>query len=129
MRPHLATLHRDAEVALIGVGAPWMAKGFDEEFHLSSEGAQILTDPSRASFAAAGMKHGIWRTLGPATWLSTLRALRAGSRQRRVQGDPWQQGGALVIARGGEIAFRHVDRNPGDQVRLDELERALSKAR
>ena len=128
LRPHLAQLNRQAQVALIGVGAPYMAQGFDDEFKLSAEGAKVLTDPSRKSFEAAGMKRGIWRTLGPATWPSSVRTFLRGNKQKRVQGDPWQQGGALVVERGGEIAYRHVNRNPGDAVDLAEIDRALAQA-
>lgn len=118
-----------ATVAFIGVGAPWMAQGFDEEFKLTGEGAQVLTDPSRESFRAAGMKHGIWRTMGPGTWVGAVRAFLSGSRQGKTQGDPWQQGGAVIVDRSGEIRFRHVNQHAADNVAVSELEAALAKAR
>lgn len=116
-----------AKVAFIGVGKPWMAQGFDEEFGLGKAGAQVLTDPSLASFRAAGMKHGLWRTLGPQTWPAGLRALLAGHRQGKTQGDPWQQGGALVVSAEGATVFRHVDGSAGDHVRLDAVLRAVER--
>ena len=128
MRPFIPRFKQlGASVAFIGVGKPWMAQGFDEEFGLSKEGAQILTDPSRASFRAAGMKHGIWRTLGPQTWPAGIRALLGGHRQGKTQGDPWQQGGALVLNHDGAIVYRHVNGSAGDHVKVDAVLRAVER--
>lgn len=128
LRPRIGELAEKANVAFIGVGAPYMAQGFDEEFHISAAGAKVLTDPSRRTFDAAGMKRGVWRTLAPRNWPASLRTLLRGNVQKGTRGDPWQQGGALVVKAGGEIAYRHVDERPADQVNFDALSRALANA-
>lgn len=110
------------------MGAPFFAQGFDQEFQLTSAGARLFTDPSLESFKAAGMKRGVWDTLGPKGWGQSLKTFLAGNRQKGTQGDPWQLGGALVVRQGGEIAFKHVERTPGDQVDLAALQQALAKA-
>ena len=122
MRPLIPELKKNgATVAVIGVGATYFAKGFDDEFGLSRDGAQVLTDPSRKVFDEAGMKRGAFRTFNPAGLFTTIGTLARGHRQRGVKGDPWQQGGALVIRKGGEIVFQHNDPAPGEQVDLKKL--------
>ena len=60
-----------------------------------------------------------WRSIGP---------LRRGMRQGRTQGDPWQQGGVLVIARGGAILWSQASDGPGDNASADQILKALAKA-
>jgi hypothetical protein len=97
--------------------------------HLPEEPQQgeppLLTDPSLRTFTAAGMKHGRLRTFSLAAAAPTIRALREGFRQTRTMGQPWQQGGALVLARGGEVLFSHSSDDPGDHPPIDKVLAAL----
>jgi len=104
-----------ARLAVVGNGWPAMARKFAERNQLPSSMA-LLTDPSREAYRAAGLRRSALLTLGPWSWLPFARTLWHGFRQRRTAGDPWQQGGALVVARGGEVLFRHASWHPGDQV-------------
>ena len=101
-------------MAVIGNGWPAMAKGFAARARLP-ESVTLLTDPSRQSYLAAGLKRGVLMTLGPRGWLAAVRTWKKGFRQGRTAGDPWQQGGALVIAKGGEVLYRHLSTGPSDQ--------------
>ena len=102
----------------IGNGTALMAQDFIETFGVRFE---VFTDPSRKSYQLAGMqrKLGIGlRTIG-----RSIRAMRAGFRQGKTQGDPWQQGGVLGIAPAddaaaarAEIWYEHVDDGAGDNV-------------
>jgi hypothetical protein len=74
----------------------------------------LYTDPSLATFKAAGLKHGALRTFSPAGLGPTVRAWREGFRQRSTMGQPWQQGGALVLAKGGQILWSYASDDPGD---------------
>ncbi|MBS2030343.1 MAG: AhpC/TSA family protein [Deltaproteobacteria bacterium] len=122
VRPLIPELTKNgAKVAVIGVGAPYFAKAFDDEVGLAAAGAQLLTDPTRAAHEAAGMKRGVWNVVSPAGWGASLKTIANGHRNKLPQGDPWQQGGALVVRKGGEITFEHHDPTPGEQVDLAKL--------
>ena len=53
--------------------------------------------------------------------LNFLHARQKGFKQGRTQGDPWQQGGSLVIAPGGEVLYHYVSATPGDHAPPEEL--------
>jgi hypothetical protein len=114
LRPHLTEAHRKgANVAFIGNGLPAMAKAFAKRLALDGE-ALILTDPRRESYRRAGFRRGLWATLGPRALLKLIPALfRFGP--RLIQGDAWQQGGTLVVAKGGDVRFRHISAFQGDR--------------
>ena len=80
---------------------------------LRAQGKQKIT------YAHLGMKHSVFSTLGPSVWAHGLRAWRAGFRQQRTQGDPFQQGGVLVVRRGGELEYSSVSEEAGDHPPLD----------
>ena len=71
------------------------------------------------------MKYGRLRTFSPGAIAETVRAVKAGFRQRKTMGDPWQQGGALVVRKGGEVAFAYSSDNPGDHVPIPDVLAAL----
>ena len=43
-------------------------------------------------------------------------------------GDPWQQGGVIVVRPGGEIAYRFASRESGDHPRIDDVLAPLASA-
>jgi predicted amidohydrolase len=107
-----------AEVVVVGNGAPHFIAGFRE---LTGYLGPLYTDPSRASYRAADMKHG-WRTFLDARALTNAaRALAGGHLQGRTQGDPAQQGGTLVIAPPGRVLFHHVSDTAGDHAKLEKI--------
>jgi hypothetical protein len=115
LRPHADEIARaGARLIVIGNGWPAMAKDFAARAQLP-DSVTLLTDPSRKSYQAAGLKRSALLTLGPRGWLPFIRTLRKGFRQGKILGDPWQQGGTLVVAKGGEVLYRHVSVNPSDQ--------------
>ena len=128
MRPHVDEMVKSgARVVIVGNGWPAMAKDFAAHAGLP-ESVTLLTDPSLQSYSAAGLKRGALLTLGPRGWLPYLRTMRKGFRQGRTKGDPWQQGGALVVAKGGAVLYRHVSVNPSDQADPRALASALPRA-
>jgi len=93
-----------------------MAAGFAAEW---AGPHPVLSDPSRAVFKAAGMRRSLFATLHWRLFVNAWRAFRSGFRQGKVQGDPWQQGGVLVLDARGVIVHRQVDRAGGDPLDLD----------
>ncbi len=109
---------RGGRLAIVGNGAPAHAQRFQEDTGLVGK---VFTDPSRHTYAALGMKHGLSHTFNLATMRNAWRAYRSGYRQKRRQGDPWQQGGTAVFDAAGELAFLHVSGAAGDHARVDDV--------
>jgi hypothetical protein len=123
-------LHRDidiihaagAELYVIGNGSPSFIDGFREE---TGYDGPLFTDPSLAVYKAAELKRGVTKTLDPRALRSTIKAFAAGGRQGRLQGDPWQQGGVLVIGTGGDVKWHHASDRPDDHATAAQIVRAL----
>ncbi len=124
-------LHRDldkihgagAELHVIGNGSPSFIEGFREETRWTGP---IYTDPSLAVYQAAELKRGIANTFDPRALGGTIKAFLRGGRQGRMQGDPWQQGGVLVIGRDGSVLLQDVSDRPGDNATGAEIVAALA---
>lgn len=106
-----------ARVAVIGNGNPIHALGFASRTGMDAK--NVFTDPGRLAYRALGMRHGVGGLGGlRSTMASGLRAWRSGYRQESLQGDPWQQGGTVVVSRDGTIAYRYLSRAAGDYAPL-----------
>ena len=114
-----------AKLLFVGTGTPAMAAEF-AKVHAGQH--PVLSDTARATFAAAGMRRSPWATLHWRLLRNLWRALRAGFRQTRVQGDAWQQGGVLVLDARGAVCHRQVDRAGGDPLDLDAVLTAVRAA-
>ena len=102
---------RGAGLVYVGPVAPASAASFRQEHGLA---APVLSDAAAESFAAAEMRRGLRPMLSLRAVANGLRALRAGFRQRKVEGDPWQQGGVLVFAADGALLAQQRDVGVGD---------------
>ena len=102
---------RGAELVVIGNGTPAQAKSFAEERQLDFP---LLTDPGRRAFKAAGLRRGLGSTFNLGFVKNAADTLKRGYRQGVTQGDPWQQGGAFVIAPGDEVLFSYISATAGD---------------
>ena len=116
-----------ARLVIVGNGWPAMAKAFAEHAGLPPS-VTLVTDPSLKSYVEAGLKRSALLTLGPRGWLPYLKTIRKGFRQGRVAGDPWQQGGAVVMAPSGEVLYRFVSTMPADLPSPSALLGSLKKA-
>jgi hypothetical protein len=131
-REHVVQLHRrideleatGAGIYVIGNGAPHFIEGFRE--HTGWRGP-LYTDPSLAVYEAAGMKRGVLTTLNLGAGLRSIGALRRGAKQGRTQGDPWQQGGVLVVASNGDVLWSQASDGPGDNASVDEIVAAIRR--
>ena len=93
---------------IIGVGSAAMAAGFADAFKTP---IPIYSDPDRNAYRLAGMTRNFGislKTIGRA-WTN----YKKGRRQGAVQGDPWQQGGLMVIRKDGVVLNHQVDREAG----------------
>ena len=106
-------------------------EGFVEREKLADEPVTILTDPSLKVFKAADLERSILSTIGPSALRDAMRARKQGYRQVAIEGDKLQQGGVLLLDRGGTAAYYHRNDNLGDHADPAEViaaARALSAA-
>ncbi len=123
MRAQVPRIHAaGAELVIVGNGTPDHARGFIEDYAIETP---VLTDPSRAVYAALDTRRG---TMSPRVLLHALRAIRKGFFQHRVLGDGAQTGGVFIVLPGGEIAYRYVSAVPGDHPPPLAIVEALERA-
>ena len=79
-------------------------------------------------YELAGFTRSIGSTFSLRALFNHLRARRKGFRQGRLAGDPWQQGGTLIVAPSGEVLFEYRSKGPGDHAAPERLVAALRGA-
>lgn len=114
-----------AELVVVGNGTVEHLRWFLED---QAPDFPVYTDPELAVYRAAGMRRDAGAFLSVKVLKSTLRARRAGYTQPGVKGDPWQQGGVLVILPDGTIAYRHASGYLGDLPAPADVVAALRRA-
>ena len=115
---------RGARLRVIGSGNPHHAGWFAERMRLAGA---VFTDPARVAYRALGLKHGILRSVGPRTFGNALRAFNGGHRPATTQGDPWQQGGTLVVSQAGDLEYLHRSEVAGDHAPIADVLAALAR--
>jgi peroxiredoxin len=122
LAPRLDELGRlGVRVVLVGNGAPAQRDGFVERHALAGAAADVVTDEALAAYRAAGLLRSLFATLGPRSLWESARAMGRGHPHRAVQGDPTQQGGALVVDRRGVVVFYKRNRSIGDHAPASDL--------
>lgn len=112
LRGIIDTIHRHgAELVVVGNGSAAQAADFRDELEIDFP---LLTDPRRQTYRVAGLKRSIGATLNPMLLSNAARAFKKGFRQKRVQGDPWQQGGVFVLTPEGGVAYSQRSEAAGD---------------
>ncbi len=109
----------------MGNGNRSFAQAFRDEFEI--EGL-LLVDPDLHAYRAAGLRRGRREIASPQLIGNTIRALRSGARQTAVLGDPWQLGGVLVFAPGGELRYQFRSAAAGDHADPAEIDAALDES-
>jgi hypothetical protein len=123
LRHALPEIHASgAELVVVGCGNRHFAQAFREEMQLTTP---LYVDTKRDAYRALGMKRGVLRTVTGGALRNLWRSLRSGSRQKGIKGDPWQQGGVLVVRTDATIAFRHISEEAGDHPSVDAILKAL----
>jgi AhpC/TSA antioxidant enzyme len=129
LRPHASEFERSGgKLAVVGNGWPAMAKAWAGHVGFAPS-VQVLTDPSRKAYDLAGFKRSVALTLlNPLSIARFVRANLHGFRQGRTAGNPWQQGGALVVLPSGKVTYKYVSFGPGDHPSPATLVDALKRA-
>ena len=117
-----------ARLAVIGQGTPRHAEHFVEEYGL--DGMQVLVDPDRKTYRAAGAKIATVDELWHPRIVARAAKITAGERlvQGRTQGHAAQLGGVLVVARDGRIAWARMADDASDNPPTEEVLKAAREA-
>lgn len=117
---------RGVDLVFVGNGAPRYARAFAEEQHLH---VPLYTDPELHAYRALSFKHGLGRTLGTVrTFGHAFRALSKGYRQGATQGEPFQQGGVVVVTPQGDVPYLFASEEAGDHPDADAILEAVTRA-
>jgi len=129
-------LHRDREkfqgagvsVAVIGQGTPAHAQDFIKANKV--DGLQVLVDPARDSYKAAGTKIATFgELLGPRVVAKgTASSIRSGLFQTRTKGHPAQLGGVLIVAPDGSVPYVHLADDASDNAPNEDVLEAARRA-
>lgn len=123
VRGHLPELQaKGADLVVIGNGTPAQAARFVRD---RAPDLTVLVDPDLAAYRAAGLKRSVGALFRPSVLKSAVRALASGHGQGLTQGDPWQNGGVLVVDRGGALRWAYVSQTPGDHPPIGDVLAAL----
>jgi hypothetical protein len=106
----------------VGSGTPEQARMFVEKFNFEGE---MYVDPDLHTYRAFDLVRGLLRTLGPASLMRGMAAIKKGFRQGRTAGDPWQQGGLFVMGPGRQLIFQHRNRFAGDHANMNAVLKAV----
>ena len=106
MRDHAGELRSlGANVAAVGVGGAFYARGFRDEFEIDFP---LLVDEKLVAHQAAGLEKGkLWWALSPSNTIRRFQAMAAGHRYGKIGQDPTQLGGSFVLAPGDRDLFVH----------------------
>ena len=99
-------------LVLVGNGPPEALSPFVAEHALAGRAVTVVTDPSLASFRAAGFLRP--RFHGLRAGIEALRAIASGYVPGRRAGDALQLAGALLVDEAGRLAYYHRGQSPGD---------------
>jgi len=115
---------KGVRLVVIGNGSPMQARFFAEDQKLEGH---VFTDPKRVVYRALGMREGLGSALKADVLKNAWRAYRRGFRQSSVQGDPWQQGGVVVVDAAGRVVYEYRSETAGDHPPTAEILRALDQ--
>jgi prostamide/prostaglandin F2alpha synthase len=108
------------------MGTPLMADDFRTTMRIT---APIWVDEKRVTYKQLQFSHGTASVLNVKSMLNAARALSKGHFQHRTQGNPVQNGGVLVVRKGGECLYAYASEVAGDMPKTAEVLAAARAAR
>lgn len=114
------TLPRAAELARLGVrvvlcgcGSPSALARFEARLRLEASRVELVVSPDGALYRAFGMARSGWGTFGPRAAFGAVWLYATGHYATRHadDGDVLQQGGVVLIAKGGAILHRRAEQS------------------
>lgn len=132
LSPYLPELKRDhTRVVLVATSTPSRIPSFAKRMHLESGLVEVVTDPTLATHKAAGLVRSAASLANMKTLAEAVRLYAQGHFTDRDpnDGDVFQQGGALLVDRDGNVLFRHANRYMTDHVAMEQVCEVLDATR
>lgn len=118
-RPHQSALQAAGiRLVFISTGTPAMAADFVTRM---PEMATVYVDQRRDTYRALGFVSSLASTLRWEVLKAGSRAVSKGFSQGATQGDPWQQGGVLVVAPPDSVLFQFASEYAGHHPPTDDV--------
>lgn len=128
--PYLSELRREGtRVVLVATSAPNRIPSFAKRMHLDSGLVEVVTDPSLETHKAANLVRSVASLINVRTVAEAVRLYAQGHFVSREEGDGdvYQQGGALLVDRDGNVLFQHSNRDMTDHFSMDDVCDALGR--
>lgn len=109
---------RNAELIVIGNGAPLFIKAFREDTGYTGK---LFTDPSLKTYEVLNLKRSIGSLFGFKSLKEGIRAAASGYLQTSIQGDTLQQGGAVIVGPGDILHYSYRNTEAGDHPPVSEM--------
>ncbi len=114
-------------IAVVGLGTALFARGFRESTKYTGP---LFVDREGLAYKAVALgRLRAWNLFSFRMLRNAWKARREGFRQGKVEGDPWQLGGTLVVAPGDRLLFAWRNQNADDDAPIDDVIAALRGAR
>ena len=81
----------------------------------------IWVDEKRATYRYLEFSYGAGTVFSGKSLLNAARALSKGHIQHKTQGNPMQNGGVLVVQKGGDCVYAYASRVAGDMAPMGEV--------
>ena len=108
-------------VVVVSFAAPDSLRAFEERFGFA--GAELLSDPARAAYAAFGFDRAstarVW--LDPRVWWRYAGLVARGRRPEPPEEDTLQLGGDVLVDADGTVRWIHRSRGPEDRPSVAQL--------
>lgn len=122
LTPRLLQLHElGVSTVLVSSGGASTVEEFVARRNLGDKKVAVYTDPTLASYRAAGLERSTLGTFGFSALRGFFRATGSGYASARMRGDLRQQGGALLTDGAGTVRFFHRNRHLGDHADLGDI--------
>jgi len=109
---------RDAQLIVIGNGAPHFIKAFREDTEYQGK---LYTDPSLETYKILNLKRSMGSLFGLKSFTEGVRAAASGHLKAEIQGDTLQQGGAIIVGPGDVLHYTYRNKEAGDHAPIQEM--------
>ncbi len=107
-----------ARLVFVGMGIPPMADDFRMRMKIA---APVWVDTERVLYRQLELSFGASKVVGLKVLRNSLRALSKGQLQGRTRGNPLQNGGIFVVAKGGRCTWSFVEQVAGDRPEMGDV--------
>ena len=112
---------RNAQLAIIGNGKPEHIGPFRK---ITGYRGILLTDPELKTYKALNFKKSMGSLIGIKSATALMKSVGSGYTSSSVQGNAFQQGGALVVGPGDTVHYVYRSKEAGDEPPVEKMLKA-----